>query len=269
MTGRTLFKFSRVYLGGYDVSGYTRAYGPLTWEFDPVDLTTLTDPVKGYLPGNCNISIANVNAVMDAATASQLYGSMRFGVASNTARVVTVAIGDRAAPTQGDPCFNGYFQQDGFNAAEDAGAIVVNIPFGAWYAADMEVYRRPWGRVLNANVDRTAVNATTGAATVDDAASTAFGGYMVYHVTAMTADPSTATIKVQHAAAPAAEGDFNDLGGCTTGLISLSAGMAGILPTTLPTTTVQRYLRWQIVLGTATHVQFVLSFVRALSAWGA
>ena len=52
MTGRTLFKHSRVYIHGYDVSGYTRAYGPLDWTFDEVDLTALTDSVKGYLPGN-------------------------------------------------------------------------------------------------------------------------------------------------------------------------------------------------------------------------
>ena len=266
MTGRTLFKFSRVYLGGYDVSGYTRSYGPLTWEFDPVELTTLTDAVKGYLPGDCNIGIANVNAVMDAATASQLYGSMRFGVAPSTARVVTIAIGDRAAPTQGDPSFNGYLQQIGFNAAEDAGAVVVNIPFGGWGADDLEVYRRPWGNVLNANVTRIAVNAAVG---YDSGlvGGTAFGGFMVYHV---TAGAGTGQIKVQHSTVANLDANFGDLGGCDTGVISFATPTSGIIPTTNATTTVGQWLRWQVVFTAGgPSVTFVLSFVRARSAWGA
>ncbi len=71
----------------------------------------------------------------------------------------------------------------------------------------------------------------------------------------------TATIKTQHAALNL-DGSFADLGGCTTGVVDCSSPFAGIYNTTAVTTTVNQYLRWQIVLGTATSVTFALAFVR-------
>jgi hypothetical protein len=44
-----------------------------------------------------------------------------------------------------------------------------------------------------------------------------------------------------------------------------TAPISGVLQTTTNVTVVDKYLRWQIVLGTATTVTFVLSFVRGIS----
>jgi hypothetical protein len=89
---------------------------------------------------------------------------------------------------------------------------------------------------------------------------------MVYHITAATVGAGrTATIKVQHSP-DEVDGNYVDLGGCTTGVIDVStAPISGVLKTTTNITAVDKYLRWQIVLGTATTVTFVLTFMRGIS----
>jgi hypothetical protein len=264
MAGRTVLKHTRVYIGGIDVSGYTRSFGPLAWEFSEVDLTTITDAVKGALPGDCTVGLSNVNAVLAPATASTLDGSLLYGVASNTPRIVTIAVGDRAAPVMGVPTFNGRWNQNGFNLVDDAGAMTVNIPFGAWDVANLPAYKKPWGNLIHASATETAVNAAIGWDSTS--ATTNFGGFMVYHV---SAGAGTGQIKVQHSTTTNLDGSFSDLGGCDSGVISFATPTAGIVPTTLTTTAVGQFLRWQVVYTAGgPSVTFVLSFIRALSAWG-
>lgn len=38
-TGRTKEKYRRVYIDGYDMSGFGRTIGPLEWKYDEADLT--------------------------------------------------------------------------------------------------------------------------------------------------------------------------------------------------------------------------------------
>ena len=256
MAGRTTSKHTRVYIDGYDMSGYTRSIGPLTHEYDTPDLTVMTDSVKGYLPSQPTISPGVLNGIFDNTATSGLHV---IGSSISSSRVVTVAIGDKAAPAEGDPVFCGEFLQLAYTAEDDGGASVVNIPFGPWEAASLIKYHKPWGTL--AHPLAAADSDGNSSALYDDAGgSTSFGGYMVYHV---TAGDGTATIKMQHAAT-SADSDAADLGGCTTGEIDCSSVQSGIVTTTANTTTVNQYIRWQIVTGTATTVTFALSFVRAL-----
>lgn len=255
-TGRTLNRWARTYIGGYDMSGYTRNIGPLTWSYPTPDLTVQSDAVRGGLPDTPEISPGTLNGVMDgdAAGLFATYG------AGGTGRILTAAFGIRTAPAQGDPVFCGRFGQLDYQGAEAGGAMYTTVPFGMADMATLQSYDKPWGTLLHANSAATAVNSATG---VDDfGAATTYGGYMVYHV---LAGNGTATIKVQHASTNS-DGSFADLGGCTTGVTDFSSVASGIVNTTAKTTTVNRYLRWQIVLGTATTVTFVLSFIRETRA---
>ena len=61
--GRTKHKWERVYVDGYDLSGYGRTIGPLSWAYDEADLTAhMSDTVKGYLPNNANVNLGTFNA---------------------------------------------------------------------------------------------------------------------------------------------------------------------------------------------------------------
>lgn len=251
-TGRTVSRWLRLWGNGYPLCGYTQTAGPLTHAFDEVNVTTVCDPMKGYLPGACNINMGTLVGVFDNTATSGLH------VLANGANSVwdmLIAIGIRGEPAQGDPVFCGKFLQTSYQAQDAGGAVVANANFTSWDGNDRPAYDEPWGVLLHASSAVTAVNSAVG---VDGGAATTAGGYMMVQV---LAGNGTATIKTQHAAVNN-DGGFADLGGCTTGSVSMATPFAGIYNTTAVTTTVNQYLRWQIALGTATTVTFLLGFVR-------
>lgn len=253
MSGRTVSRWARVYMDGYDVSGYARSIGALDWTFDEANLTAISDSIKGYLPAMCNISPSSINANLDNTA-----GGLHETFALPGSRIVTIALGIRATPTAGDPVYVGRFQQKDYLASEDAGAMVVNMNFDGWDAANPAVYDCPWGILAHAAGAETAVNSATG---VDGLAASAFGGYMVYQV---LAGNGTATLKMQDAATNL-NASFADLSGATSGVIDCTTPKAGLIALSR-TATVRQFTRWQIVLGTATTVTFALAFVRGIHA---
>ena len=257
MAGRTLFKWGRVYIDGYDMSGYDRAFGPFTWAFDEADMTApQSDAAKGYLPNTCSIGCGTLNGLFDT-TATVGFHTVMSSIQSE--RIITYAMGDRAAPAAGVPVFAGQWVQDGYHAEDDSGAMVASVPFGAWDAANQIGYTVPWGYLLHANSAAAAAN-SSGDAQHDNGASSALGGYMVVHG---LAGDGTATITVQHSA-DEVDGNYANLGGCTSGELDFSSVQSVVAATTAKTTTVERYIRWQISLNTATTVTFVLSFIRGI-----
>ena len=258
-TGRTHPRWVRAYIDGYDMSGYSRSVGLLGWNFVEADLTvTMSDAVKGYLPGQANISFAALNGVFDNTVTSGLHV-----IASSiqSERVVMIPIGIRAAPAVGDPVFCGQFVQLGYNALEEGNAVVANIPFGPWESANLIDFSKPWGNMLLAKVAKTAAN-SSGTGVDQTGGLTTWGGFMCYQVFTASAAGHTATIKVQHSTEEV-DGSYADLGGCTTGVIDVgTAPVSDIVATTATTTTVNQFLRWQVTLGTATSVTLALAFMR-------
>ena len=248
--GRTTLKHTRVYIDGYDMSGSSRALGPLVWTLDEQDLTCISDAVKGSLMGHATLGVGAINGVMDNTASSGMHVNFN---ASGVKRAVMLPIGIRAEPAQGDPVYMGEFEQQGYQYE----APYVNIQFALPSSSNATLlYDKPWGYLLHAKGEETAVNTAIG---IDDnAASSALGGYMMYQV---FSGDGTATIKVQDAATNL-NGSFSDLSGGTSGSIDCTTPKYGIVAIG-KTATVRRYLRWQIVLGTATTVTFALSFVRA------
>jgi hypothetical protein len=240
-------------MGGYDFSGYTNTLGPLNWEYPTDGLTCLTDAVQGGLPGIPTISMGDFKGVLDNTVTTGLHVVREAG--AGAAYVVSIAIGDRAAPAEGDPCFCGRFDLDNYMGVPGGGMISAEMKFGLWDSANLINYHKPWGWLLHENSAETGVNSATG---IDDyGAATTAGGWMAYHV---LAGDGTATLKVQHAATNA-DGSFADLTGATSGELDCSTRQSGIAQCAV-TETVNRYLRWQISLNTATTVTFVLAFIR-------
>lgn len=255
MAGRIRLKDRRVWCNGYDVSGYSREIGPLQYEQVEVDVTALmSDTVKGYLPGHTINNLGTLNGVFDNTATTGGHTVLR-SLAGSKATVL-VAQGVQAAPAQGDPVFGGQYTVGSYQAVDAGGAVFTTTTFQGWAAdATFNPSARPWGTLLHASGAETA--AQTAAGVDDNAAASAAGGYMVYHV---LAGDGTATITVQDASTNS-DANFATLAGCTTGSIDCSAVQHGIVQST--TLTVKRYLRWQIALGTATTVTFVLAFFRA------
>jgi len=251
-TGRTHPRFCRAYLDGYDMSGYSRSYGPLSQTFDEGPDDTFGTDVIGFWPGNSEISIGVLNAVLDNTATSGLH------VIANGAGVtrdVMLPIGIQAAPADNDPVFSAQLKQLGYHGQPDANPVGVSIPFGnTSYLADNLIYSRPWGVLLWSNQEITAVNTAIG---LDQAAQTTKGGWMMYQI---FAGDGTATIKTQDADTNL-DGSFGDL--LSSGVIDCSAATSGVVALA-KSATVERYVRPQITLGTATTVTLALSWHRGL-----
>ena len=246
---RTVQRWSRVYVDGYDMSGYSRSLSPLVCTFDEADLTALSDSVKGYLPARVNMGIGTINANLDNTATS---GSHVVLSSAGVPRTVMVAQGMRAEPAQGDPAYVGVFQQSSYQAAEDGGAMVVSIGFDDYAATTRLNYERPWGVLLRPKTLTEDENAGAG---VNNGAATAKGGYLMYQV---FSGDGTATISIDDSAN---NSDWLALSGATSGEIDFSTPTAGIVQLATGAT-VRQYLRWQISLNTATAVTFALAFVR-------
>lgn len=262
-TGRTTARWTRVYVDGYDLSGVARTIGPLESTFDEAEMTSMADAVKTYLPNHPQLNVGTLNAIFDS---TSVIGSVAVANITGTKRVVSVAKGIRAVPAVGDPVFCGEFMQSAYNISGEGG-VFVNIPFAGWAAdATHRAYPVAWGNLLHANTAVTAVNSADAGVESETGAATAFGGYMIYHVTAAVGGAgATATIKVQDSV-DEDNANYTDLSGCTTGVIDVqTAPVAGVVATTTNVTAVKQFTRWQIVLGTATSVTFVLAFMRGIS----
>lgn len=250
-TGRTVSKFTRVYVSGYDLSGYSRSIGPLAWTFDEADGTTMGDEVKGALPNHPMINVGTLNAVLDNSSGAShdVVGT------SQSKRVVMVPVGIRAEPAAGDPAFMGEFMQKDFYHETGEGIITISAPFSGW-AVDGStlLYAKPWGLLLHTKGTETEANDATGLD--DNGAATARGGFMCYH---LFSSDGTVAIKVQDAASNE-DAEFDDL--ATSGNVDASSTPKSGIVALGVTATVRRYLRWQIALGTASEATFALGFVR-------
>jgi hypothetical protein len=262
MTGRIRRQDYRVYIDGYDLSGFGRTIGPLAVEYDEAELTAyMSDTVKGYLRNTAMVNVGTLNAVFDNTAGTGLFV---LAGASGVPRNILVTIGDRAAPVDGNPCFGGTFNQNGFNAEDSGGAVTATIPYSGWAGtASSAAYNIPWGTLLHASAQRLVADPVNDQPGFDNplgAVSTTKGGYFMYEV--LDGDGGNLTLSVDDAAAPNIDGSFAPLVGATSGLILADPGVSGIVAIGTAAT-VRRYLRWQIAFGTSVDVTFVSAFMRA------
>lgn len=242
-------------MDGYDVSGYTRSFGPLSVTFDEGIDDALNLTVKQTWLGNAVVGMGTLNGIFDNTATSGIHALAN---GAGVKRTVLLAAGIQAAPANNDPAFCGQFLQTDYQTGGDDNPVTASIPMAntSVLASNLN-YARPWGVLLHASATETGANAAAG---LDQLAASAKGAYMCYQVLGAAGSGSmTAAIKVQEASTNT-DGNFADL--LTTGTINMvGGGVAGIVQLA-PTASVKRYVRWQIALGTATGVTFALAFIR-------
>lgn len=256
-TGRTLARWSRVYVDGYDMSGYVSSLGPLLYEYETNSMAMLSDEVLGALPSHPNLGIGALNAVLATSTDSNAAHDIL--TTAGTDRDVLYAIGIRAAPAIGDPVYMGSFDQLGYTSAPADGMVTVTIPFGVNHVVAAQTYSKPWGVLLHDWSSETAANTSTDSADiVDNSASSTDGGWMMYQIGSITG-AGTVTITIDES--DDAE-SWTALSGATSGAITnTDAPISGIVKLGL-TATVKRYLRFQVAFSSSTACTFALGFVR-------
>lgn len=249
-TGRTHLRFARAYIDGYDLSGYSRSFGPLACTFDEGIDDSMDKTVKAVMPGSAVVSMGTLNGLFDNTATSGLHVVMN---GAGVGRDVMLPFGIQAAPANNDPVFSYRFLQLSYTGDPAANPVSAGIQFGNAEHSSVIGYARPWGVLLHAKAAATAANTATG---LDEAAQSTKGGWMMYQV---FAGDGTAAIKVQDASTNS-DGSFGDL--LSSGTIDCSSPVSGFA-TLAHDATVERYVRWQITLGTATTVTFAISWHRS------
>lgn len=251
--GRTLNRYSRVYVDGYDFSGQSRSIGPLACTFAEGNDDPLTADVIGTWLGQATISCGSLNAIFDNTLLTSAHALLKTPPAK---RSVMIPIGVRAAPAQGDRVFCGQFYQDDYMTDPGATPSALTIKFSPSAADGATLaYADPWGILLHANSYTSDLNTANG---IDCTATTTSGGYMMYQVFASSGAGATANIIVEDS--DAAGAGYATLLNTTVVDVG-TAPIAGIVPLST-TADVKRYVRWQVAWGSATNVTFALAFVR-------
>jgi hypothetical protein len=236
MAGRSLSRWVRVFVDGYNLSGYGRSIGPLAVAFDTADLTAqMSDTVKGYLFGAPSITPGTFNGVMQSTTDSgtEISKIQTAGVS----RDILVAIGDRAAPVAGNPAFVCKSTHSGFQVVEDGGAIAVNADFGEWDASDIPNYSSPWGIMLTAEYD--SFDETLSGSVINTGLDTSLGGFFMYQV--LPGGSGRWVVKVMDD--PDGGSGYADVEGLTVTISDASVPQAGIIQTTAITTQIEPYVK--------------------------
>lgn len=254
-TGRIRRKDQRVYVDGYDLSGYDRSVGPLFCTFDEGTDDAVTLAVKQTLLGNATIGIGTFNGILDNTATSGIHAVMS---GAGVIRNVMVAQGIQAAPANNDPVFCGQFVQGAYQAGANDNPITLSIPFANTSSGGGALnYARPWGVLLHALAAETAANTAIG---LDQGAGTTKGGYMMYHITAAAGTGAkTGAIKVQHSTTTNLDGSFSDL--LSSGTLNCAAGVSGVVALAKGAT-VGQFIRFQTSFTLATSITYALAFVR-------
>lgn len=251
MAGRTISKFSRFYVDGYDLSGDTRSFGPLVSDYEYSSMAGLTHEVKGALLGKPTHEVGTLNGIFNTSTAG-----IHEVIKTVAARNIMTPIGNLAAPVNGDPVFIGKFNQTGYGAGFGDVMLTVTVPFGGQANSTAMKYTDPWGLLIHAKASRTAANASTTG--IDNGAASSSGGYLMYQIFSITGT-GTATVSIDDSADGTT---YAALSGATSGAIAnTSAPTSGIVQLAT-NATVRRYLRWQLSLTGATACEFAIAFVR-------
>jgi hypothetical protein len=257
---RTHKKWIRVYISGYDMSGYLRDVGTAGFVFDATPDACLTDAAKSAIVGQATISCGPVNAVLDNDTSTYPAGFWTTFKSGGMSRDVSAAFGTLAAPVIGDPMYSWQMHQTSFQEVEGNGFASVNMALES--ALPGTTPYSPWGFVLHASGAETGANAGNNTIHMGATGATT-GGIFVYHLLTAGGGAGTATISMQDSA-DGSTGWTLVTGATTTALPTNGA-------TTIPasghitlatSTSVKRYLRWQLALATATSATFFAGFIR-------
>jgi hypothetical protein len=251
--GRSVPDFERLYIDGYDMSGYTIDCGDRGVEYEERNSYCLADACKGALVGKPNWIFGPVNGAFDNTATSGIH--VLANAAQGTRRNIMHLRGVRAAPAIGDDVFCAQMIQSSYQGTNGEIAAV-NLQF-AHDATSTIAYGNPFGALLHVMGAETGAN--TANTNADNGAATTKGGWLMYQITSITGT-GTVTISVDDSANGST---WLALSGATSGAIATaSAPVAGIV--NLGTTaTVRQYLRWQLAFGSsATACTFALAFMR-------
>lgn len=171
-------RYTRLYYGGIDLSGDSRAFGAAKYAHPAVNMTGWSNTHEQYLADRPEVGIEGYQALMnDTATTGA------FTVLKTTPQnaYVSMLFGGSGEPEVGDPAYLIGALQHSNNISTDGGAMIVEADFKL-SAGTFDAYAgAAWGYVLS---PATSIGATTTYTSVDLGGALANGAQAILHITA-------------------------------------------------------------------------------------
>ena len=192
MTGKNKsLRWTRVLVGGYDISGDARTFNTLLNNWDEADLTGISNAVRNGLPGSARRTGAQgLQALLNDTASSGAHAILK---SANHSDRLSVLFGGGAEPAAGDAAYLLRSIQLSDPRGFDALAAVLTADFfpdASQFDASAE---DPLGLVLH---PATSLAATTNGASIDNGAATTKGAHANLHVLASSG--GTCAFTVEH-----------------------------------------------------------------------
>jgi len=252
--GRSVTKYERLYIDGYDMSGYTLETGERGVDYELGESFCFSDAINGVLAGRPTVMFGPVNGVFDNTATSGIH--VLANAAQGVRRNLMHSRGVLAVPTIGDDAFCAPMIQTNYKATQIDNTSACNITFSHDNTSELN-YDEFFGALLHPLGAETDVN--TADTNADGGAQSTAGGWLQYQIYSITGS-GTVTISVDDSADASS---WSALATATTAAIATaSAPIAGFIQMAT-NATVRQYLRWQIAFGgSATACTFALAFMR-------
>jgi hypothetical protein len=171
-----LARFTRLYYGGYDLSGDQRKFDVLVNEFDSVDMTGEKEAVENFLSNKRRkVGVTGYQALLNDAAGG---ASAVLKSAPNTG-IVSVYLGGGGAPAAGDMAYLLPAVQLADTTEFNEGKGIFSTDFKPDAAQMSSLVDTPIGVVL---MPKAALTETTTGSTVDNLVGTTAGGRANLHV---------------------------------------------------------------------------------------
>jgi hypothetical protein len=251
--GRSVPAHERVYIDGYDMSGYLFDAGERGVDFDEHESRCFSDAAVGVTMGKGRTVFGPFSGVLDNTPDSGVH--VLASAAQGQERHIIHLRGVEAEPAIGDDAFCAVMLQQSYKATGQ-GLVTVSMTF-APPTDRSSLYAQPFGALLHPLTSATAVNSAN--TNHDNGAATAAGGWFMYQIRSITGS-GTVTISVDDSATGTTWAAL--AGATTTAIATASAPTCGVVELAT-NVAVRRYLRWQIAFGgSATACVFALAFMR-------
>ena len=243
-----LLRYARFYIGGYDLSGDTRAIGDIANNYEGADLLGVTETTHNFLAGgSLNTGITGLQTLMNDTSSSGAHELLKD--APNQTQL-SICFGGAGAPAAGDPAYTLPSIQFGDVVSIDGSSGVMSANFGFDTQQYTANYTTGWGAVLRGPTSITATVTAGSAISFDGGAQTTAGWSAHLHVLATSSGDYAITI--EDSADDSAYGTLGTFSADGSAVLSELLTGAG---------TVERYVSFQAV-RTGGTMTAIVTFVR-------
>lgn len=179
-----VMRFTRLYIGGYDLSGDSRTFSSAQTAFNGVDMTGWSELVRNFLAdGWLQAGLTGYQALMNDTTGRALE-QLQFAGDSQASQL-SLCFGGGGEPAAGDPAYVlPSIQLNDLVGFDSSAAVLPSVDFMMDAAQYDSNIAKVLGHVMRGPTSLSATVSASSANTIDGGAQTTSGGFAILHILA-------------------------------------------------------------------------------------